>query len=1569
MTPSDEQRPITSGKDFLQSIRGDESDEDRPGGSDHAPDTPEAIQSTDPLDAVMSRGARRRRAKEGAQGIDKALQDKAGDSSSKGFLKKTVRTGNTAARTKLGAGVEDLPSWSRTPEGSSATRHHWNQYHEAVGKTGALFVTYLTGGKVKASWTSGLITKTSKAVAATQIAIHVAVAAFLVGIVVGPIILMVSLFGGLGGGGGGAEGTQDRPGRPGEPPAADGGMYLPPEDLAAAAVLASHPTASAAASEHIPDEYLKAYKEATLSTRVPWTVIAGIAAAATDHGRFSPYDNCDRRPDDGDSNFAEIRQFATTGRIGEQTAGNDDCGTDRGRYLEPATPIGEEDDPAFGHYLLHSSVRDSLRRPAAVKPVTGSATEYLVNRLSEIRESMLEEGWPEPVWGFGDGAPGDLGASSDFWTEAVSRLPLADAAALGCRASARDTASREAVLAAVRDIWRCVLSSADELMTYSYDHDQGWYRPINALEDRPAQVQLLLSEAEQAAGLWSDLGANSRVTSQDLCGRVSIVRPFGGDADSTSFVSTAVVGDLHAAGLAAAVHPHLAESVDAGNANWEEQTKDPVEGRGLLLYSEDARGSDMAGLLEGARPWIDNSNRLVLFFGVRDLLEGATPESVVSHLEQAVGYAESVSSDRGRALQVLWVNLYLDPDNLPRNSSDDILDRLEVINSSAASFAEEHPLLEVLDWNQYVTEESPRVRESPTLRIGLTFRRAWYQSLEGILRHGSRQTIGVGEAMTTDPLVQGVVYTDTPAGVSGDQPVGIFPLTQDVFDTYNSAAFGGVEGATRCDPVPNILAAAKAFANGEKPDGRDSGNFGEYRPRDIIGGWAAMPEVLGSDEWRSEFLERGKEHVQKPDELSLHAEHSRMQCSKLVGDWMSEVLSAAVRAAAETEPVDSDERVQPRIDNTTWPAVLVSGWYQAKLDSVLKHHAVSLLSEEEASGLDAMAPEEAGAYTNALVRSLTPSEVDDALGAEERRGGPLTELVGGMRAAGAEFVSPECAYAQVEAGNRQYSEVLHLWTESEMLFPGQSEIPDSDWLRENLLRTPEALDLAARDGDMGGRAALNWAQGMMNVHAMSSIYGITGSEASKQPEQPESPADDPPDGRPPMSERVASRAGVVPFYELPGAPDSAPLPKLIVLIAEAYGGLSGNDDRGLDDPRAGLVSIIAGDVSGLRLVGVPEALWTAVRNGSFRASTTGRSSSNGQLDEAFLLAVSHVEVGGPAGWQGMTEDGWLDPARGSPCCDGPFGLRRDVWNVYGNGSDDGFMLAGPAAEASGQAHLGILATDAAKSILGSSGPWDLGTDRYAQIVSAYLMQSPDEPTKDNLDGCLESYEEQRADGEDVPDSIDAVSSAGGCGAAMRALERWFVAEDYRRIIQAAILSSHLSSSAITHADTGFGLPVPVRGPEATSRDGCLVRMGGRWGDPRGTPSKPRLHQGIDIMDCNDHNGPLLPLFSVTDGVIVRKYTDLTSLSGLGWRIRHTDIAGHSHVDTLYLHMATFEDGLKVGDTVKAGQRIGTMGNTGVPANTTPIHLHFEVRIVTNPAAAGGGTPVNPISWIPSLGNG
>jgi murein DD-endopeptidase MepM/ murein hydrolase activator NlpD len=92
-----------------------------------------------------------------------------------------------------------------------------------------------------------------------------------------------------------------------------------------------------------------------------------------------------------------------------------------------------------------------------------------------------------------------------------------------------------------------------------------------------------------------------------------------------------------------------------------------------------------------------------------------------------------------------------------------------------------------------------------------------------------------------------------------------------------------------------------------------------------------------------------------------------------------------------------------------------------------------------------------------------------------------------------------------------------------------------------------------------------------------------------------------------------------------------------------------------------------------------------------------------------------------------------------------------------------------------------------------------------------------------------------------------------------------------------------------------------------------------------------------------------PIYAARDGVVVAS----GPADGFGnWIVIKHTIDGNTY-STVYGHM--YDDGLlvKVGDTVKAGQQIGTIGNNG---QSSGPHLHFEIwdTLRTNPVCTRNG---------------
>lgn len=96
-----------------------------------------------------------------------------------------------------------------------------------------------------------------------------------------------------------------------------------------------------------------------------------------------------------------------------------------------------------------------------------------------------------------------------------------------------------------------------------------------------------------------------------------------------------------------------------------------------------------------------------------------------------------------------------------------------------------------------------------------------------------------------------------------------------------------------------------------------------------------------------------------------------------------------------------------------------------------------------------------------------------------------------------------------------------------------------------------------------------------------------------------------------------------------------------------------------------------------------------------------------------------------------------------------------------------------------------------------------------------------------------------------------------------------------------------------------------------------------------------FHYGIDLAPSVAGTRGV-PIYAVRDGVVTERF--FQNARGNTLRIKHDD----ENISTAYQHLDLVANNgmmVRVGDKVKAGQRIGTMGTTGA---STGIHLHFEV---------------------------
>lgn len=120
-------------------------------------------------------------------------------------------------------------------------------------------------------------------------------------------------------------------------------------------------------------------------------------------------------------------------------------------------------------------------------------------------------------------------------------------------------------------------------------------------------------------------------------------------------------------------------------------------------------------------------------------------------------------------------------------------------------------------------------------------------------------------------------------------------------------------------------------------------------------------------------------------------------------------------------------------------------------------------------------------------------------------------------------------------------------------------------------------------------------------------------------------------------------------------------------------------------------------------------------------------------------------------------------------------------------------------------------------------------------------------------------------------------------------------------------------------------PVPVQYPISTP----YGKKGSMW--------SKGYHTGVDFAAPAG-----TPVYAVANAKVVTA----------GW---HSSYGNHIKIDNgvyvfLYAHLSSMN--VKAGDTVRAGQTIGRVGNTG---KSTGPHLHFEMRV--------GGSDINPTSWL------
>lgn len=164
---------------------------------------------------------------------------------------------------------------------------------------------------------------------------------------------------------------------------------------------------------------------------------------------------------------------------------------------------------------------------------------------------------------------------------------------------------------------------------------------------------------------------------------------------------------------------------------------------------------------------------------------------------------------------------------------------------------------------------------------------------------------------------------------------------------------------------------------------------------------------------------------------------------------------------------------------------------------------------------------------------------------------------------------------------------------------------------------------------------------------------------------------------------------------------------------------------------------------------------------------------------------------------------------------------------------------------------------------------------------------------------------------------------------------WITEADYKKVFGVSG-----GSDAVVQPTSGTTSVWPVGGNGGTHRRNWPKYSDGSY------------HSGTDI------SAPTGTPVYATYGGVVDTVKSLTSSYGK-YIILKCKVGGQT-VYVYYCHLNSFN--VKVGDTVKAGQKIGTVGNTGKSSGS---HLHYEVRNSAKRYGSLSNPTLNPYNFLPA----
>jgi murein DD-endopeptidase MepM/ murein hydrolase activator NlpD len=125
-------------------------------------------------------------------------------------------------------------------------------------------------------------------------------------------------------------------------------------------------------------------------------------------------------------------------------------------------------------------------------------------------------------------------------------------------------------------------------------------------------------------------------------------------------------------------------------------------------------------------------------------------------------------------------------------------------------------------------------------------------------------------------------------------------------------------------------------------------------------------------------------------------------------------------------------------------------------------------------------------------------------------------------------------------------------------------------------------------------------------------------------------------------------------------------------------------------------------------------------------------------------------------------------------------------------------------------------------------------------------------------------------------------------------------------------------------------------------------MSGGFGCVR--DNSQRMHEGLDIihLQTDRHGEPTDPVMATADGTVVYICTR-PGLSNYGNYIVIRHVVEGLEIYSLYAHLSAARPGLRIGDAVRGGEVIATMGHTSSneAIGKWRAHVHFELNVLVN----------------------